>query len=415
MDFQTEKESFCSLRELFSGSSEQPIDLDVTLPDYCPDISRILKCQVVPQISSRQIVGDRLTVEGTALIRLLYLDEESRGVRNCELTSAFSAAFNLKQTPENPIVFTSVRVDFINCRAITKRRVDLHGAFTVYAKVLGVQREEMLADSSGAGVMMRKKNCEADRFVSAAQQPFTVSETFELDPGKQAEALVRFGASGSVTDCKVIADKVIVKGEMVINILYLTDVEAGTLDTAQFTEPFSQIIDLDGVSDDCICDVRLELLSMQAQLTPSTADEPAQLEAEIHAEATAIAKCCGPVPMITDAYSTQYETAIQKKVVSLEKRIDRINETFLCKGSIPASAESIASVTDVWCDVVSASASAHDGKLEISGRVNVCLLALDAENVPHYFEGMLDYSSVHACFLYWFYYPIYYGNLSQLL
>ena len=158
MDFQTEKESFCSLRELFSGSSEQPIDLDVTLPDYCPDISRILKCQVMPQITSRQIVGDRLNVEGSSLIRLLYVDEEGKGVRNCELTSAFSATFNLKQTPEQPIVFTSVRVDFINCRAITKRRIDLHGAFTVFARVLGMQREEILTDSSGAGVMMKKKH-----------------------------------------------------------------------------------------------------------------------------------------------------------------------------------------------------------------------------------------------------------------
>lgn len=395
MDFQTEKESFSSLRELFSGSSEQPIDLDITLPDYCPDISRILKCQVVPQITSRQIMGDRLTVEGSTLVRLLYLDEESKGVRNCELTSAFSAAFNLKQSPESPVIFTSLRVDFINCRAITKRRIDLHGAFTVFARVFGVQREEMLTDGSGAGVMMKKRHCEADQFVSAAQQQFTLNETFELDSGKQAEALVRFSAWGCITDCKVIADKVIVKGEVCIDFLYLTDVEAGTLDTAEFTMPFNQIIDLDGIDDDCICDVRFELLSVQAQLTPSSADEPAQLETEVRAVATAIAKRSVSVPVVIDAYSTQYEMTTQKRTVSLEKQIDRISENFLCKGNISASAESIASILDVWCDVVSASTSAHDGKMEVSGRVNVCLLAQDAENIPHYYEGMLDYSTSH--------------------
>lgn len=395
MDFQTEKEPFCSLRELFSGSSEQPVDLDVTLPDYCPDISRILKCQVKPQITSRQIVGDRLTVEGSSLIRLLYVDEEGKGVRNCELTSAFSAAFNLKQTPENPIVFTSVRVDFINCRAITKRRIDLHGAFTVFAHVFGVQREELLTNGSGSGVMMKKKHCEADQFLSAAQQPFTLNETFELDPGKQAEALVRFSASGTVADCKVIADKVIVKGEITIDFLYLTDVEAGTLDTAEFTAPFSQIIDLEGIDDDCVCDVRLELLSVQAQLTPSSADEAAQLETEVRAVATAVAKRRVPIPVIMDAYSTQYEMNLQRKAVCLEKKIDQINETFLCKGSISASSDAVAAVIDVWCEVISANAAVREGKLEISGRINVCLLAEDAERVPHYFEGMIDYSTVH--------------------
>ncbi|MDD6174260.1 MAG: DUF3794 domain-containing protein [Firmicutes bacterium] len=395
MDFQTEKEPFCSLRELFSGSSEQPVDLDVTLPDYCPDISRILKCQVKPQVTARQIVGDRLTVEGTSLVRLLYVDEEGRGVRNCELTSAFSTSFNLKQTPENPVVFTSVRVDFINCRAITKRRIDLHGAFTVFAHVFGVQREELLTNSSGAGVMMKKKHCEADQYLSAVQQPFTLSETFELDPGKMAEALVRFSASGAIADSKVIADKVIVKGEITIDFLYLTDVEAGTLDTAEFTAPFSQIIDLEGIDDDCICDVRLELLSVQAQLMPSSAEEAAQLETEVRAVVTAAAKQRITMPVITDAYSTQYEMDLQRRAVCLEKKIDQLNETFLCKGSISASADAVASVTDVWCNVVSADAVFREGKLEISGRVNVCLLTEDAERVPHYFEGMIDYSASH--------------------
>lgn len=395
MDFQTEKEPFCSLKELFNGSSEQPVDLDVTLPDYCPDISRILKCQVKPQITSRQIVGDRLTVEGSSLIRLLYVDEEGKGIRNCELASAFSTAFNLKQTPENPIVFTSVRVDFINCRAITKRRIDLHGAFTVFAHVFGVQREELLTDSSGSGVMMKKKYCEADQFLSAVQQPFTLNEAFELDMGKRAESLVRFNASGTIDECKIIADKVIVKGEIAVDFLYLTDVEAGTLDTAEFTVPFSQIVDLEGIDDDCICDVRLELLSVQAQLIPSSDDEAAQLETVVRAVVTAVAKRRASIPVITDAYSTQYEMNLQRRTMCLEKKIDQINETFLCKGSISTSSDAIAAVIDVWCEIISADVAVKEGKMEISGRTNVCLLVEDAEQVPHYFEGMIDYSTVH--------------------
>ena len=31
---------------VFDGCEEKPVDLDFSLPDYCPDIQRILKCRV---------------------------------------------------------------------------------------------------------------------------------------------------------------------------------------------------------------------------------------------------------------------------------------------------------------------------------------------------------------------------------
>ena len=40
---------------LFNESTEQPIDVDFTLPDYCPDISKIVKCRAVSRISSVQL------------------------------------------------------------------------------------------------------------------------------------------------------------------------------------------------------------------------------------------------------------------------------------------------------------------------------------------------------------------------
>ena len=36
---------------LFNESAEQPIDVDLTLPDYCPDISKIFKCRAFAGIS----------------------------------------------------------------------------------------------------------------------------------------------------------------------------------------------------------------------------------------------------------------------------------------------------------------------------------------------------------------------------
>ena len=48
MEYTLNRESLTTGEIIFDGAEEQPVDLDFSLPDYCPDIQRILKCQVYP-------------------------------------------------------------------------------------------------------------------------------------------------------------------------------------------------------------------------------------------------------------------------------------------------------------------------------------------------------------------------------
>ena len=53
MDYMLNREALAAGEVLYDGSQEQPVDLDISLPDYCPDIQRILKCQVYPRITGK--------------------------------------------------------------------------------------------------------------------------------------------------------------------------------------------------------------------------------------------------------------------------------------------------------------------------------------------------------------------------
>ena len=75
LDYSTENMGM--LKNLFEGSCEQAVDCDVSLPDYCPDISRVLRCCVVPSIVASKISGDRACADGNALVRIIYADEDN--------------------------------------------------------------------------------------------------------------------------------------------------------------------------------------------------------------------------------------------------------------------------------------------------------------------------------------------------
>ena len=50
---------------LIDQTVEQPIECDALLPDYCPDIVRILKCSVAPVLTGRRASPGKLELEGT--------------------------------------------------------------------------------------------------------------------------------------------------------------------------------------------------------------------------------------------------------------------------------------------------------------------------------------------------------------
>ena len=81
------------LENLYDSFAEQGIDCDIAMPDYCPDIMRILKCSVTNSITNSKISGDRATVDGSAKIRIIYTDEKtvftplSRIIRSLNLPS----------------------------------------------------------------------------------------------------------------------------------------------------------------------------------------------------------------------------------------------------------------------------------------------------------------------------------------
>ena len=78
MEYRLQKESCHVSESVLEATKEMPIDLDLSLPDYCPDIEKILKCRVSPQISGRSLSGDMLELEGNALISLYYLDAKKQ-------------------------------------------------------------------------------------------------------------------------------------------------------------------------------------------------------------------------------------------------------------------------------------------------------------------------------------------------
>lgn len=383
MELKLTHESICINEVVFDEMIEHPVELDCLLPDYCPNIFKVLKCKMVPKITSYKMVGEELVIDGTASIYIVYVSEETNQLRSFLQKTQFSKTVSLKKECENPIIQIHAKTEYVNCRGVNSRRIEIRGTVGICVRVISQNEEAVIADASGMGIQKQCMTVKSDGERLCAAKQFTVREDLELGSGKPAMASVIYHRGcASVNDIKVISNKLIMKGDLLLHCVY-TPIEddAGT-QIMDFSIPISQIIDMQGVDERYHCMVRLEVTSIDLEPRNVSDEGNKTIEAEI--TIMACCECClsQEQNILSDVYSTTHECLMDRRTIPsrCSQMID--SRPLVCKGSIGSSQESIAEVIDVWCDLVKLSAVPAPGGIRFSGELECCVLAINADGIP---------------------------------
>ena len=128
MECNLSKQDVSCEKVLLNTSLEQPASVEFSLPDYCPDIERILKCCLTPVVNQKLINSDSLIIDGVVYINLLYCDS-SKQIKSFEYPYPFNEKTELTNSSENAItkmVTVKPIIDGLSCKAITDRRVQVN-------------------------------------------------------------------------------------------------------------------------------------------------------------------------------------------------------------------------------------------------------------------------------------------------
>ena len=398
MDYKLNREALTICQVVYDGYQEQPIDFEFSLPDYCPDIQKILKCQVTPSIINRAIIGDQLQIDGVVMVRVLYLDANSEGIRCSENNRPFSSSIPLKQNVDNAIIFAKPRIEYINCRATSPRRLDIHGAFSVGIKVIQPTTEEFVCGIEGEDIQQKKKGISASAVSGFSQQQFSISEVLEIADGKPPiETILRSGVTVVVQDFKVVANKLILKGEATLKLLYSPGIDATELESMEYVIPYSQILDCNGVTEECICNVSLEVLNFSTEIKSDSSGENTLIEAEIKVAVGTVAYQDSEVTVVTDAYSTCYDLSTEYHSTEIENLVEIITDSHSQKDNFDLGENGVSKIIDVWNEINTVTAEEENEQIVYKGKFNICVLALNAESKPFYFERMSEFT----CFRDW--------------
>ncbi len=377
---------------VFDEVDERPVDCDFMLPDYLPDITAVLKCRMKPVVQSHQISGDRVLADGTVYLQLLYLDEERRCVHSYEHTQPFTSTFTVKELQGGEAIRFSTKTNYVNCRPTGPRRVDVHGAFGVRLTVCAEQQTEVITAVSGDGIHTRGCTVSGSVLGGYVEKTVSLNEVLELE--HTAMATVRHEAAACITDCRRLTGKVIVKGDVAMETVYVTDSQNGTMVKAVHRIPFSQILDIKGLTDEQLCDCHVQVTQCDIRTMQDPAGENRLLSVAIKLLVTVTCYQTSVCDVVTDAYHTGYPLKADTCRVESQNvafvRADGV--TLTSSQALPEG--DIAEVLDVWCEPLPPECHAESGQTAVHGQWQVGLLTRDSQGLISYYERLADYDTL---------------------
>ncbi|MEM1484886.1 SPOCS domain-containing protein [Oscillospiraceae bacterium PP1C4] len=391
MELNLSKQTVSVNEVIYDGVTEQPIECDVLLPDYCPDIQRILRCEVVPSLLSSVVNGNKLTIDGMAVAHLYYLSEDGC-IRKAEYKIPYTKVVELRSAPTNPSVTVGQSVDYFNCRAVSQRRLDMRGAVTISVRVTGQSEEQVVSGAEGMGMQLCRDTAENTCVLPQVMRQTSVREEVELGHGKPSiGTVIRYTAFAEVTDYKVISGKLIIKGELTVKIIYQSEEDMKKLEVMEYALPISQIIDMAGVDEDCTCIIWSDVCSIDVAPKRNADGEYRCFALDVLINTYAVAHRRIALDTCCDCYSTQFECKQTQKQVPFLKLIDVVNENCMYKESLDLP-PNVKSIIDIWCTPSAVNMKIEQNNVVISGKLLICMFAYEESDEIAYYDQMRDFS-----------------------
>lgn len=258
-------------------TAEAEAEWELVLPEYCPNVLRILQATATACVRDITCAGDRLTVEGSAEFQVLYLAEDGQTMRSISQQVPFTCSVEPKHGTEGDL-HACVSVQGCTARAVNPRRAYVRSALQI--RVRQSRRQTVLPFSPTQDHQTDTAQERGVLLACSGEKTLRISDGWECVERSVSEIL-RSSVSFCETEKRTLTDKLIVKADMIFDLL-CTD-ENGGVFPIEKTVPVSQIVDLPNLPENGIFVSRFDVTSLTLTVREQSAEMPSQIayDAEI--------------------------------------------------------------------------------------------------------------------------------------
>ena len=318
MELELKKSCLDAYEAAGSMNLTQEETAETIVPDYCPDIARIVKTEGRVYLHSRELRDGKAELSGTVRINVLYTPDGEKGLRTLDFAIPFTAESERGSFPQCHHLMAVTEIAALETRMLNPRKIftrcKLLLRLTGYQKTQVVFCTDLEAEERLC-VEKRQIQQHAVLLNEIAEKDFSFTDEMALSAGREGAAeLLCTHVRPVVTDAKAVGNKLIFKGMFHLGVLYRTADGSCVSSDAQL--PFSQVMETAEGAEDAACEVRLQLTGADLQISGDDPDGR-RIAVAIYFHATAFLHREQDIVLLEDLYSTSYNTAYDAAPLTL--------------------------------------------------------------------------------------------------
>ncbi len=293
---------------------------EMIVPDACPDVGEVLVVRPRLLLQRREAGEGRGEFAGLIKTTILYRPEGESGEAAMEVTLPFSATVEEPAITSGCILWTEPWVLTADVHLLNSRKVLVKAIYRLDVTAYCPRTESFLSlaeDPAPWGIRQQEGTVQAFLPVSIQEKAFTYQDTLTLPAGQpDPEEVLSLEARCLCTEARVVGDKLLFKGEAVLDLLCRDG--AGVCFPVRFQLPYSQV--MEGEADGDICQVSILLSDISCV---QDTEDPRSFRIDLSMTAQGAVRRTLEIPVLSDLYSTIYELEAEREAVFVQTLTDR--------------------------------------------------------------------------------------------
>lgn len=377
------KQCIKSGKTVFDSQIKTVCDGSIIVPDVKPDIDKVLEVDAETFLCDKTVEDGKVTLSGRVNVTVLYTPE-GEGFAVCAIHGCFEFCEVIKRAEfvEGMQVVALCDADKVTYKLLNSRKIGIEAQVTMNVEAYAEDSLEYICDVEDDSAQCQYDTmhlCSADLF---KEYRFAIDEKL-LMPGTkpQIEEILKGNVVITDKEYKALADRVIIKGRVLLNLLYLTT--NNEIDHLTLEQPFTEVVDMPGIAENTDCDICYEAGELKLKKEESADEQCVNMMLDI----TVIVRTEKEesVSALCDLYFTDSMEELGFDEISLEETTSHLNFQTIIKEMITKK-ENMPDVFGVYSAVAKPyieTVKAQKDKILVGGRLVVYVLyTTENEQVP---------------------------------
>lgn len=409
-------ELYCSteaLMKVYEGIKHTDISEEFILPDYLPDIKKIIRVDTTPKIDGKFVTKGKVDYEGDVVVNILFIDEGNH-LRTVTFTVSFADGVEIDGVVDECIANLVPDPESVICKMVNPRRVSIRMRMDTSVTVWCTRCFE--PDYSGEGASGRiekaERSIEVMKLVCAGESGLSASADLEADGAlPQIGEVISCNVDMSFYECKGADGKVLCRGDMPITVFYSSPSDSGEVYTVLYRKlPLAQVVLAEGIEDDYTCMARGSVDSVNVNVAENGFGERRIVELDITYRI--YLNCVGKdkVNVVSDVYALGKNVKIETENTTfcrLSRLFSRSFSVSLAQTRAELNISDADGVFAVKADpkILSVEKKAENGSVLVSGNAKVSAIVKGKDGLTAFdyempFSTELDGGGVGKDFIY---------------